>query len=216
MNFWDQHYTAPGYKYGTAPNRYLVGQAHRLTPGSLVLLPGDGEGRNSVWLASQGHRVHAVDSSAVGLTKAQALAAERGVTIETTQADLAHWSPEPASCDAVVLVYLHLPADLRPRVLRQLALALKPRGLWLAEAFHPEQLGHTSGGPKDVSMLYTPELLAADTNEWLAHEHLWHGPTELDEGPGHQGLAHVTRHIAHRRPTRSDSSDSSNSSASVF
>lgn len=74
MNFREQHYTAPGYKYGTVPNRYLLGQAHWLTPGSLVLLPGDGEGRNSVWLASQGHRVHAVDSSAVGLAKAQALA----------------------------------------------------------------------------------------------------------------------------------------------
>lgn len=198
MSFWDQHYAAPGYKYGTQPNRYLVEHAHLLPPGSRVLLPGDGEGRNSVWLAQQGHRPHAVDSSAVGLAKAQALAAERGVRIDTTQADLAHWLPEPAAYDAVVLVYLHLPPTLRPAVMSQLAQALKPGGLWLAEAFHPQQLGHASGGPKDVSMLYTPELLAADTDVWLAHEHLWHGTTELDEGPGHQGLAHVTRHRARR------------------
>ena len=24
MNFWDQHYTAPGYKYGTAPNQFIT------------------------------------------------------------------------------------------------------------------------------------------------------------------------------------------------
>lgn len=200
MNFWDQHYAAPGYKYGTQPNRYLVEHAHLFAPGSRVLLPGDGEGRNSVWLAQQGHHPHAVDSSAVGLTKAQTLATERGVHIDTTQADLAHWVPEPETYDAVVLVYLHLPEHLRTQVLRHLAQALKPGGLWLAEAFHPQQLRYTSGGPKDLSMLYTPELLATDTDVWLAHEHLWHGNTELDEGPGHQGLAHVTRHHARRRP----------------
>jgi len=200
MSFWDQHYTAPGYKYGTAPNRFLAEQAHRLHTGSRVLLPGDGEGRNSVWLAAQGHQVHAVDSSGVGLAKAQALASEREVQITTTQADLSLWTPEPGSFDAVVLVYLHLPDSLRQPVLQKLARALRPGGLWLLEAFHPGQLAHSSGGPKDASMLYTPELLASDTGTWLEHELLWHGNTELDEGPGHQGTAHVTRQLAKRKP----------------
>ena len=198
MNFWDQNYTAPGYKYGTQPNRFLVEQAQWLAPGSAVLLPGDGEGRNSVWLATQGHTVHAVDSSAVGLGKARALAAEHATHIETTLADLTEWQPAPASVDAVVLVYLHLPASLRPKVMQTLAQALKPGGLWLLEAFHPLQLNHHSGGPKDASMLYTPELLAKDTDPWLTQELLWHGTTELNEGPGHQGLAHVTRQRARR------------------
>jgi hypothetical protein len=199
MNFWDQNYSAPGYKYGTAPNRYLTEQAHRLNPASEVLLPGDGEGRNSVWLAGRGHRVHALDSSAVGLQKAQTLATERGTAIRTTLVDLQHWQPEPASVDAVVLVYLHLPETLRTPVLRKLAIALKPGGLWLMEAFHPRQLAHSSGGPKDASMLYTPEQLRADLGELLADVHLADEATELDEGPGHQGPAHVTRHVAHRR-----------------
>lgn len=128
MNFWDQHYTAPGYKYGTAPNQFVTEQAWRLPPASQVLLPGDGEGRNSVWLASQGHRVQTVDSSAVGLAKAQALAAERGVAIHTTHADLTDWHPAPASVDAVVLVYLHLPPAIRAPILHKLAQAL----LWLS------------------------------------------------------------------------------------
>ena len=72
--FWDRRAAEPDHKYGTQPNAWLCQQAHRLAPGSRVLLPGDGEGRNSVWLAAQGHQVLAVDSSAVGLAKGQALA----------------------------------------------------------------------------------------------------------------------------------------------
>lgn len=43
MNFWDQNFSIAGYKYGTAPNAFLVEQAHRLPSASDVLVPGDGE-----------------------------------------------------------------------------------------------------------------------------------------------------------------------------
>ncbi|MBP8287558.1 MAG: class I SAM-dependent methyltransferase, partial [Rhodoferax sp.] len=113
MNFWDQRFAEPGYKYGTEPNTFVQQEATRLSPGSRVLVPGDGEGRNGVWLAQQGHQVTSVDNSAVGLQKAQALAAQRGVTLTTLLVDLADWSPEPGSFDAVVLVYTHLPVGIR-------------------------------------------------------------------------------------------------------
>jgi hypothetical protein len=44
-------------------------------------------------------------------------------------------------------------------------------------------------------MLYTPALLAADFAGVLETELSWDGETVLSEGPGHQGLAHVTRWI---------------------
>ena len=50
MSFWDQQFAAPGYKYGEQANQFLRDQASRLKPQSPVLLPGDGEGHNSVWL----------------------------------------------------------------------------------------------------------------------------------------------------------------------
>ena len=199
MNFWDQQFAVEGFKYGTAPNAFLTTQAHRLAPGNQVLVPGDGEGRNGVWLAQQGHTVTAVDNSQVGLDKAQALASERGVSISTVHADLAAWAPEPSSVDAVVLVYLHLPPALRAQVHASLAQALRPGGWWILEAFHPSQLAHSSGGPKDEAMLYTPELLADDLGGQLAVIESWSGETRLDEGPGHQGLAHVTRWVAQKR-----------------
>lgn len=197
MNFWDQHFSAPGYKYGLHPNAFMADQTPLLQEPSDVLVPGDGEGRNGVWLAQQGHRVTAMDNSVVGLNKAQALATERGVPITTVHADLADWTAEPDSADALVLIYLHLPPALRASAHQRLLKALRPRGLLIIEAFHPLQLGHNSGGPKDSTMLYTLGMLRQDfagLNERLAYE----GHTVLDEGPGHQGTAHVTRWVAQR------------------
>lgn len=176
-SFWDQNYGASvDFKYGERPNAFLVAQAARFAPGSRILLPGDGEGRNGVWLAERGHRVLSVDGSAVGL---------------------ADWAPEPASFDAVVSIYLHLPPALRRVVHRKLVQALRPGGWLVLEAFHPDQLPLASGGPKDVAMLYTLEMLRGDfegLHELLAEE----TDTVLDEGPGHQGPAKVTRWVGRR------------------
>lgn len=198
MSFWDQQFAGEGFKYGTLPNAFLTTQVSRLAPGAEVLVPGDGEGRNGVWLAEQGFRVTAVDGSAVGLNKAAALAAERGVRLHTVCADLSLWAPEPASVDAVVLVYLHLPPSLRAEVHAKLAQALRPGGWWLMEVFHPLQLAHSSGGPKDEAMLYTPEMISADLAPWLTPQVATTLTTTLDEGPGHQGLAQVTRWVGQR------------------
>lgn len=198
MQFWDQQFSVAGFKYGTAPNAFLVSQASRLPAGAQVLVPGDGEGRNSVWLAQQGHRVVAMDASAVGLDKARALATERGVTIETVQADLADWAPPAGSADALVLTYVHLPPAIRQGAHRRLVHAIRPGGLVVLEAFHPRQLGMGSGGPRDVAMLYTLDMLQDDfagLTQLLGEE----VQTQLDEGPGHQGAAWVTRWVG-RKP----------------
>lgn len=199
MQFWDQTYAAAGYKYGTQPNAFLVWQSQRLLPGSDVLVPGDGEGRNSVWLAQQGHRVTAMDGSPVGLLKGQALASERGVSMATVLGDLADWAPPPAAFDAVVLTFVHLPPAIRTGAHRRLAAGLRPGGLLLLEAFHPQQLAHSSGGPRDAAMLYTPDLLRGDFHGALDELLAWQGEVTLDEGPGHQGKAHVTRWVGRQR-----------------
>ena len=199
MNHWDQAYSdVEGYKYGEQPNAFLKEQAHRIPARARVLLPGDGEGRNGVWLAEQGHQVCALDNSAVGLAKAEALAHRRQVTLQIVLVDLADWQPEPASADAVVLTYLHLPPPLRTPVMHKLVQALKPGGVLLLEAFHPRQLQYSSGGPKNEAMLYTLDMLrgdlAAGMQELLGSE----SETLLDEGPGHQGPAYVTRWIGQK------------------
>jgi len=198
MSFWDQRFAEPGYKYGTAPNAFLQEHAVKLALGSRVLLPGDGEGRNGVWLAQQGHQVTSADMSAVGLQKASALATERGVALCTLQIDLADWQPEPNSFDAVVLIFTHLPQSIRAGAHRRLASSLRSGGLLLQEAFHTDQLQHASGGPTDHAMLYTPDMLAADFVGLLTPVLSWAGEVTLSEGSGHQGLACVTRWIGQK------------------
>jgi len=199
MNFWDHNFAGAGYKYGTSPNAFIAVEAQRLAARSRVLVPGDGEGRNGVWLAQQGHHVTAVDASSVGLNKARALAAQRGVALNTELADLTEWKAPAQAFNALVLVFLHLPTGVRRQVHQRLLQALSPGALVLIEAFTPKQLHLRSGGPKDVDMLYTLDQLradfAADTRELMGQE----CETQLDEGPGHQGLAHVVRGVWQKR-----------------
>ena len=201
-NFWDDRFAEPGYKYGTTPNAFLREQAARLSDASQVLVPGDGEGRNGVWLAGQGHQVTAVDCSEVGLAKARALAAERGnavaARLHTRLADLADWAPAPESFDALVRVFCHLPSALRRVAHPRLAEGLKPGGWLILEAFHPTQLGRSSGGPKDVDMLCTLVDLRADFAGRLEEVVALEGEVLLDEGPGHQGAGKVTRYVGRR------------------
>ncbi|MCK6423882.1 MAG: class I SAM-dependent methyltransferase [Burkholderiaceae bacterium] len=202
QTFWDQRFAEPGFKYGTTPNAFLRGQAQAIAPGATVLLPGDGEGRNSVWLATRGHPVLAVDYSEVGLAKARRLAQQAGPEVDarlrTQWVDLAEWTPEPASVDAVAAIYCHLDRSIRRDAHRRLAAALRPGGLLLLEAFHPRQLGRPSGGPKDEDMLYTLDDLRGDFAGLLDERFGWEGEVLLDEGPGHQGAAVVTRYVGRR------------------
>lgn len=202
MSFWDEQFGRAGFKYGTAPNAFLVTQEPRFPRGARVLVPGDGEGRNGAWLAGQGHRVTSLDQSAVGLAKARALAAERGVALGTLQADLSTWAPEPGTWDAVVLTYVHLPPDIRAAAHRHLARGLAPGGVLVLEAFHPRQRTRGTFGPKDAAMLYTLEMLRADLTDPaagpLVEAVAWEGEVLLDEGPGHAGPGDVVRWVGTR------------------
>ncbi len=91
---WDERYGAAGYLFGTEPNDFLVEVAERIPYGPVLCLA-DGEGRNSVFLASRGYPVMGVDSSTVGLEKARQLATARRVTVAYVQADLNQFRFEP-------------------------------------------------------------------------------------------------------------------------
>lgn len=196
--FWDQKYDDPNHLYGTRPNAFLVDQAWRLPPRAKVLAVADGEGRNGVWLAQQGHAVMAVDASPRGLQKAAKLALDRGVALSTMCADLCDWDWPESVYDAVVAIFFQLPSALRATLHRRMLTAVKPGGLVILEAFRPEQLPLASGGPKNPDMLYTPESLRDD---FAAADLLLCEPAQaiLDEGPGHSGPAELVRLIA-RRP----------------
>lgn len=190
--FWEARYAEAQYAYGMLPNRFLVECEPLLPRGARILLPGDGEGRNGVWLAARGHAVTSVDQAESGLQKARALAESMAVSIETARADLASWEPAPSGYDAVVLIYLHLLPALRRGVHRKLGKALRPGGLLILEGFERSHLGLPGGGPSDPAMLFDQETLAGDF-EGFSDLVFSCVELDLDEGPSHHGLARVIR-----------------------
>jgi len=83
----------PPQHRSTRPAAFLVDNAHYIPPRSRVLVPADGEGRNSVFLAEMGHRVVATDIAEEGIAKAQELADARGVSVELRHLDLRRLAP---------------------------------------------------------------------------------------------------------------------------
>ena len=197
--FWEQRYAEPGHAYGTRPNVYLTTHRELLQPGQRVLVIGDGEGRNGVWLAEQGLEVVAVDYSATGLRKAEALAKERHVTITTHCVDLTEWHWPQDEFDYVVIIYVHFPPEVRARMHQAALHALKPGGQIILEAFSFDQLRHDSGGPPVREMLYDASLLAKDFHRGEILE-LTECSDFLDEGKYHAGEAAIVRARIRRLP----------------
>ncbi|MEM1096045.1 MAG: class I SAM-dependent methyltransferase [Bacteroidota bacterium] len=182
---WNERYSLPGFAYGTTPNDFLVEVADRLPKGRVLALC-DGEGRNGVYLAERGHDVVALDGSAVGLKKAEALAAERGTTIETIAADLNDYHIAPNAYDAVVAIFAHLPQPLRERVHREAVASLKPGGVFVLEAYTPRQVGRGTGGPRALPMLMDVPILEREL-AGLDFEILREVEREIHEGAYHTG-----------------------------
>ncbi len=197
MTDWDARFAEPGYAYGTDPNRFLVEVAARIPPGPVLSL-GDGEGRNGVYLAGLGHAVTSMDASAVGLAKAAALAAERGVRLTTVAADLDGFVIAPGAWSGIVSIFVHLAPALRSRVLRAAAAGLVPGGTLVLEAYTPRQLAFGTGGPNDPERLATLAQLRADLPGLLL-EIGREVERDVTEGKYHGGRAAVVQVVA-RRP----------------
>lgn len=196
--FWDERFRGDAFAFGTEPNAFLVSQAHYLKPGQSALVPGDGEGRNGVWLARQGLIVDTVDVSPLGVAKAKALAYARGVEINAHIADLLEWDWPRERYDIVAALYIHFFDLDRPRMHRAMLDALKPGGILILESFRVEQLEfqkiHRSGGPKAADMLCSRAKLKSDfagAGFLLLEE----AEVDLDEGYRHKGRAAVIRAV---------------------
>jgi SAM-dependent methyltransferase len=185
-SMWDERYSVAGFAYREEPNDFLREQAAVLAPRSDVLCLAEGEGRNAVFLASLGHCVHAVDLSSVGLAKAERLAAERGTSITTELADLASYDLGVARWDAVVSIWAHMPQAVRASLHARAVGALRPGGIFLLEAYTPEQLALKTGGPPVAELMMTLDGVRGEferLEEVVARE----GEREVSEGRYHQG-----------------------------
>ncbi|MDG1732924.1 MAG: class I SAM-dependent methyltransferase [Thalassotalea sp.] len=190
---WDKEYDREEYVYGKLPNDFLKSHYQAIPKGKVLLLA-EGEGRNAVFLAKLGYNVTAVDISSVGLKKAEKLAKENDVVIETICADLATFDLGDNKWDGIVSIYCHLPLALRQSLYKRIERAIKPSGVFFLEGYTPEQLNYKTGGPPVASMMITKETLVNELPN-LVFSHLETLERVVNEGINHNGLGAVIQAI---------------------
>lgn len=156
--FWEERYASRPQVWSGRPNQPLVDLAGAWPPGRALDL-GCGEGADTVWLASRGWSVTAVDVSATAIARGRRAAAAQGLAedrIRWVAHDLMTWT-DASTYDLVSACFLHSPMALdRTRILRSAAGAVARGGHLLVVSHatpptgapggehgdHPDQAGH--------------------------------------------------------------------------
>ena len=194
ITFWNERYGGARYVYGTEANVFVAECAAFMPPGPALCLA-EGECRNAVYLAGLGRQVTAVDQSEAGLAKGRSLARTRNVQICTLQVRLEDYCISPNSWAGIVATFAHFPVSLRRRIHGEVVAGLIPGGVFILEAYTPDQLKRNTGGPKDLGLLMTlPEL----RRELVGLEILIGREIVRDvhEGDGHTGQGAVVQILA--------------------
>lgn len=180
-----------------APSQFLVEQFHRLPKGKALDVAA-GSGRHSLFLASRGYQVDAVDRDAKALAELSAAARIRSLTaIATRRIDLERPAPyEPElgkETYDVIIVFFYLYRSLIPYLLD----ALKPGGVLAYETFTIDNYFHHKHPKRWEFCLAPNELLRLTSSLHVLH---------YDEGGHANGqtsdLAYTAQLLAHK-PMRS-------------
>lgn len=189
--FWDDVYERGSY--GHAPNDTLVAHASKFPSGSRILSLGEGEGRNAIWLAKQGHRVHALDLSPRVIEKLNRLAAEAGVEdlIVAEVADLVSFDfASLGPWGGVISIWCHLPPQLRQLIHANAVASLLPGGVFIAEYYTPLNIGRGTGGPQAEDLCLTVPAAEAEL-AGLQQLSVVEAEREVAEGTLHNGMSSV-------------------------
>ncbi len=107
LDEWDRAWAAADLDPTVTPHPLLERELADRRPGRGLEL-GCGDGRPSVWLASRGWTMTAVDFSPVAVDRLRRIADAHEVTVDGQVADVARYRPVPP-LDLVLVAYLHVP-----------------------------------------------------------------------------------------------------------
>ena len=205
QNMWNERFSTDEYVYGKEPNLFLreFYEQNKSLFKNPVLMLGDGEGRNGVFLATKGLDVTSLDYAEMGLLKAQKLAEEKNTEIKTILADVNEFDFGTEKWGTIVLIFLHLSKEERKNLFSKVKEALIPDGLFFVEAFSVEQLNYDSGGPKLTELLYTKEELEKEFSKPIKGYKFEIILSEqkvvvLHEGRLHEGEGSVVRFVCRK------------------
>jgi len=150
---WDERFRGKGFAFGKEPNPFLKKHIHLLQKGKTLDIA-SGEGRNAIFLAQHGFEVDAVDISDRGLKKAQKLAGDKGVKINTLLVDLDQYQIGKEKYDLIANFYF-----LRRSLISKIKKGLKKGGRVVFETYILEQKNVGTEGPKDPKYFLKPNEL---------------------------------------------------------
>ena len=113
-------------------NQFLAETIRGRNPGRALDI-GMGEGRNALFLATQGWEVTGFDISEVGVQLARAAAQKKGLKVETVVDDVDRFDYGRQRWDLVVGMYMHA---MITRNAAKIIDSLKPAGIIVVEGFH--------------------------------------------------------------------------------
>jgi SAM-dependent methyltransferase len=187
-SFWEQRWAAArrATQGVMAPaNRTLTDTAAQLSGGA-ALDAGCGEGSDTIWLASRGWTVTAVDFVASALNRGRDRAEQRGPDvarrIDWRHADLSEWMPPEGAFDLVSAHYLHGVAH-RTDLFRRLAAAVRPGGTLLIVGHHPANLDISGGTMPGAVFFTTADVVAVLDDGWdlaTVDDHVLHDTADQE------------------------------------
>lgn len=176
---WDERYAKDGYLFGKEPVTLLKHFVGSLKKGKAIDIA-MGEGRNTVFLASQGFQVEGIDCSGKGVEKAKKLAAEKGATIEAKTQNLDFFLMPLMKYDTILMTYFRPQA----RFFSEIRRGLVAGGTFLLEAYTVEQIKAAPNPLVEFEECYKP-------NEVIGHLKDFHILYYKEMAEGNQHLVQV-------------------------
>ncbi len=195
-NFWNERFLEKDV-YGEEANTFLKEKAHLIKENGQVLCIAEGQGRNALYLAQKFLQVSAVDQSKIGIEQIREKAKSKNLSLSAEVCDLREYDFGDGKWDAIVSIFGHLPQELRIQVHQKIMRGLKVGGLFIMEGYSKDQLKYETGGPKNIDMLLTPEIIKRE----LPHlEVMTLNQLERDviEGAYHTGQSSVVQYVGRK------------------
>ena len=191
---WDERYLHNQYAYGEKENAFLRATCHYLPKGRILSL-GEGEGRNSLYLAKLGYEVTAIDFSKIGLEKTRKRAAQNKVFIRTHYTDLTEYNFGQEEWAGIISIFFHTHKTDRQRILYKCVQALSKNGVFIMEGYSLDQPKFGTGGPKIPEFLCDLEEVKQEL-AGLNFEIARKVEREIIEGNYHTGMGSVIQIVA--------------------
>jgi SAM-dependent methyltransferase len=184
---WNQFFRT-SKDFDVKPNRLLVESVRGRKRGA-ALDVGMGQGRNALYLASQGWKVTGVDISDEGLRQAREAATRQGLQIETIEANVDTWDFGTDRWDLIAFIYT---GGVEAATVARVEQAIRKGGLVVVE-YVPKGGSVTGRSARHAAAAPVASLFAKERWKVLRDE-------EVEDQPDFgKGRAMVRRFVAERR-----------------